>query len=167
MINIFAKKITSNDLKVIERIKAYFIKQLGENIKFEIIDVINHPSPIVENYSILCGNIDYLLEFHNEIYTIKVASLDTILSKEKAHFALGEFNKLIQTYNSNKDNKIENNNFAAQQNYIEKNKIKLGNTSICDIKITEKEAEYLKKIKDLLDGSKIIITKGDLKLEIQ
>jgi len=36
-----------------------------------------------------------------------------------------------------------------------------------DFIITEREAEYLKKIKDLLDCSKIVISKGDVRIEIE
>jgi hypothetical protein len=37
----------------------------------------------------------------------------------------------------------------------------------CDFCITDKEAEYLKKIKDILGGGKMVITKGDLKIEVE
>lgn len=35
------------------------------------------------------------------------------------------------------------------------------------IKITEKEAEHLKKIRDILGGGKMVITKGDLRIEVE
>ena len=35
-----------------------------------------------------------------------------------------------------------------------------------DIIITEKEAEHLKKVKDLLGGGKMVITKGNLRIEV-
>ena len=44
--------------------------------------------------------------------------------------------------------------------------IKVGRSGF-DINITEQEAEYLKKIRDLLGGGKIVITKGDLKIEVE
>ena len=37
----------------------------------------------------------------------------------------------------------------------------------CQINITEQEAEHLKKIKDLLGGGKMIITKGDVRIEVE
>jgi hypothetical protein len=36
-----------------------------------------------------------------------------------------------------------------------------------DIQITEKEAEHLKKIKDILGGGKMVIQKGDLRIEVE
>ncbi len=36
-----------------------------------------------------------------------------------------------------------------------------------DIQMTLEEAEHLKKIKDLLGGGKMVITKGDLKIEVE
>jgi hypothetical protein len=35
-----------------------------------------------------------------------------------------------------------------------------------DIQITEQEAEYLKRLKELLGGGKIVVTKGDVKIEV-
>lgn len=48
---------------------------------------------------------------------------------------------------------------------VEKNGTTFG--KIADICITEKEAEYLKRIKDLLAGSKIVIKKGDITIEVE
>lgn len=55
---------------------------------------------------------------------------------------------------------------AAAQIHIETPEgitIGLANT---DIMITESEADYLKRLKDLLGGSKMVITKGDLRIEV-
>lgn len=165
MINIFAKKITSDDKVVIARIKNYFIKQLGD-IDFKIIDVINYSNPIVEGYSILCGNVDFALDFGEEYCTIRIAALPNLLTKEKNTEALKEFQKIINTYKTFEENQSTNNT-NIQENYVEKNNVKLGNSDIVDIKITEKEADYLNKIKNLLGGSKIILTKGDIKIEVE
>lgn len=165
MINIFAKKITSDDYKVIERMKKFFSKELGKEIEFNTIDIISYESPLVENYSILCGNIDHILEFGTEICTIRIASLPNLINKEKNKEAVVEFKKLINHIKNNNGSSNDSNNI--QKIYVEKDNIKVGNNDIVDIQITEKEAEYLKKIKTLLDGSKIIITKGNLKLEIE
>jgi hypothetical protein len=40
-------------------------------------------------------------------------------------------------------------------------------TTGCDFCVTEKEAEYLKKILDILGGGKMVITKGDLRIEVE
>lgn len=165
MINIFAKKITTEDNKIIERMKTFFSKELKEDTTFNIIDVMNHESPIVKDYSILCGNIEHIVEFGTELCTIRIASLPNLITKEKNKEAIVEFQKLIDHIKNNNSSGSDNNNI--QQNYVEKDNIKVGNNDIVDIQITEKEAEYLKKLKTLLDGSKIIITKGDLKLEIE
>jgi len=37
----------------------------------------------------------------------------------------------------------------------------------CDINVTEKEAQYLKTLKAMLDGSTMVITKGDIRIEVQ
>ena len=37
----------------------------------------------------------------------------------------------------------------------------------CDINVSEEEAEYLKKLRDLLGGSKIVVTKGDIRIEVE
>lgn len=37
----------------------------------------------------------------------------------------------------------------------------------CNINITEQEVQYLKSLRDLLQGSKMIISKGDIKIEVQ
>lgn len=36
-----------------------------------------------------------------------------------------------------------------------------------DILITESQADYLKRLKDLLGGGKMVITKGDLRIEVE
>jgi len=48
---------------------------------------------------------------------------------------------------------------------VKKNETTFG--KIADICITEKEAEYLKRVKDLLGGSKIVIKKGDITIEVE
>jgi hypothetical protein len=55
---------------------------------------------------------------------------------------------------------------AKAQKYIqlENTTIGLENT---DILISEQEAEYLKKIKDIFGGGKMTITKGDIKIEVE
>ena len=44
--------------------------------------------------------------------------------------------------------------------------IKVGRAGL-DINITAEEATYLKQIRDLLGGGKMVITKGDLKIEVE
>ena len=53
-----------------------------------------------------------------------------------------------------------------KNNYIEHEGITIG-LAETDILVTESEAEYLKRIRDLFGGGKVIITKGDLKIEIE
>ena len=48
---------------------------------------------------------------------------------------------------------------------IEHQGIKVGETT-GDILISEQEAIHLKKIKDILGGGKLVITKGDLRIEV-
>jgi hypothetical protein len=50
--------------------------------------------------------------------------------------------------------------------YVEKEGVTVGKTR-SNIEITEQEAEYLKRIRDLLDGGKMVITKGDYKIEVE
>ena len=48
---------------------------------------------------------------------------------------------------------------------VEKDNISFGIGA--NIEITEQEANYLKKIRDLLGGGKMVITKGDLRIEVE
>lgn len=50
--------------------------------------------------------------------------------------------------------------------HVEKEEITIGKTE-CDIHISEKEVEYLQGLKKLLGGCKMIISKGDLKIEVE
>jgi hypothetical protein len=49
---------------------------------------------------------------------------------------------------------------------VEKEGITFGGIG-ADIQITTDDAEHLKKIRDLLGGGKMVITKGDLKIEVE
>lgn len=44
--------------------------------------------------------------------------------------------------------------------------VTVGQTA-CDIEITPEELEYLKELRKLLDGSKIVIIKGDIRIEVE
>jgi hypothetical protein len=161
IINIFAKKISLDDNKTINKIKNFFNKKNPE-IKFNIIDVITTEYPLVEGYSILCGNVDYIVEFGEEIKTIRIKDLKSLSADKEAHKEAGiEFKELLKIIEKPKQEK-EN----KQKNYIEKDNINVG-IGIGDISLTEEEVDNLLKIKKLLDGSKIVITKGDIKLEVE
>ena len=47
-----------------------------------------------------------------------------------------------------------------------KEKVSVGLTA-CDINITKNEVEHVKRIRDILGGGKIVITKGDIKIEVE
>lgn len=51
--------------------------------------------------------------------------------------------------------------------YVETPKGITVGTDGCQINITEQEAEHLKKIKDILGGGRMVITKGDLRIEVE
>lgn len=52
------------------------------------------------------------------------------------------------------------------ETFVEKDGVTIGKAGV-NIEITEEEAKYLKRIKDLLGGGKMVITKGDLRIETE
>ena len=52
------------------------------------------------------------------------------------------------------------------ETFVEKDGVTIGQAGV-DIEITEAEAKYLKRIKDLLGGGKMVVTKGDLRIEVE
>ena len=70
--------------------------------------------------------------------------------------------ELVKVYKAHKSKETE-----KEIAFVEtKEKITIGEEDT-DIKITKQELEYLEKLKQLLSGSKMVIIKGDLRIEVE
>jgi len=146
--------------QTLNKILKYFLSLLKHESSFEIIDV---------KYNDI-EEVDYLLCFGSRA--------DTYRKENIPSWSLQPLQKLIEK----QENRENRKNFLALLKEIastineeqEKKTFKIeikenitAGTDDCTFKLTEKEIDYLQKLKVLLNGSKMFIQKGDIKIEIE
>jgi hypothetical protein len=114
----------------------------------------------IKDPCILFGNCKYVIEkWDDTILSFQFPSIKELMESEEARKNTKEKLKKIVLDLSEDKEEVEK--------YIETpSGVTVGPLG-CDVLITEHEATYLKNILDILGGGKIIITKGDLKIEVE
>lgn len=174
-----AKNITVAQQKVLESLKKYTLKKITEEIKrqgdsfdsskleweINIVDTNLYDEVVISNPAIAFGRPEFINDYTQVLYSYPLKDFignDNEVRKIKKEVA-STIDQLVLDLLSKEEHEDEN---PKVESCIEKNEIKFGLTS-GDILITEEEATHLKKIKDIIGGGKMIITKGDLRIEIE
>jgi hypothetical protein len=167
---VYGMGMVKEDLQIVNGIIKAIKKRLDEPIDFEIIDLMSTNDIEVEYPCIIFGkNVLMQLdasEKRNDIWIFP--ALSSLKPKEENKERRKEGSQLvleIAEYLNHGEKEISETTLSEKQEaYVEKEEIKFG--KIKDICITEEEAEYLNKIKNLLNGSKIVIKKGEITIEV-
>ena len=164
--------ITPEQQKLLEGIEKYTLSKLEENnlidYEIDIVDPKLYESsefndPVILFSSHNLDNVTFKNPTVSQAPPLKelTTGRDKVEKKKEVVKIIDEFIEYLiiprPTESIIEESKVET--------VIEKDNITFGLTS-GDILITEDEAKHLKKIKDILGGGKMIITKGELRIEI-
>jgi hypothetical protein len=157
--------ITEDQKKLVQNIKKYLEKLLVKEIKDKQFELVIHDLKVFD-----CDKDTICLVFGNKVVpyvqdpkfikqTLCVESIAE--NKNTVKDDLGLFvTDLKNLYNSSKI--ID----KTHSSYVEVNEKITASSEGAVFNFTLEEVEHLKKIKELLNGGKIIFTKGDTRLEI-
>ena len=163
--------ITPEQQKLLEGIEKYTLTKLEENNLSYEIDIVdpklyessefNDPVIVFSNH-----NLDNVTLKHPTVsYAPHLKELTTGKDKvEKKKDVVRIIDEFIEYLMVPKP--VESIIEPVVEAVIEQQGIKFGSL-FGDILITEQEATHLKKIKDILGGGKMVITKGELKVEVE
>jgi len=155
---------SGKDMKFLEKVEEYFISKLDVPVKVKVDDLKSIGSVVygddiegvvvfgktASNYCsfdsrILAPGVKEMLPDHEGFMANKKILLDTL-------------ELLAKNLNGPEE-------LVVQACVETPEKVSVGLTG-CDINITEAEAIHLKRIRDILGGGKMVITKGDLRIEV-
>lgn len=148
-------RLTRDEAEVLNNTSNYIQKSIGLKIDIITTDVFRET----------IRNCDYYIAFgksaFKEIEAKHVFLLPAIkeLKKDRKKSLV----KLLEVIKEIRE--IENEK-AVEIHVEREDRITIGKEA-CDINITAAEAEYLKTLKALLGGSKMVIMKGDIRIEVE
>lgn len=173
LITFYGMDIDKEGKEIINKIISFIQKDESREYKTSIVDVKSIDPERIDYPAIIFGQVaKRLIEIDESLPHWTLPPLESLLtnkenkeSRERAFEELKEIKEFIKKY-SLEDHLDAEDQLAEEQDYsyVEKDSVKFGDFG--DINITEREAEHLKKIKDILGGGKIVIRKGDLVLEV-
>lgn len=148
----------------------------GWKLNRDEVDILNNISDYIgKNTKAMMATTDVFREtIRNFDYYIAFGDLAFKEIEEDHVFSMPAIKKLKATKQESMEklktiikeiNKIENE--KPVQTHVE---LECGTTigkEACDINISEKEAEHLKTLKALLNGSKMVLVKGDIRIEVE
>lgn len=162
-ISFYGYKISKEDEKVMKKMGKFLEKISGKCVHVHPTDVLtyNHEVELHSNGAVFgpkvkrfsTGKAKWQLPDIKELHTDGNPDL-----RLKAMAILQTIGEEIKDYKEEEPEK-------KQESYVERDGVKFGD--IQDIKLTMKEAEHLKNIRNLLGGGKIVIKKGDITVEIE
>ena len=146
------------------------LERLLKDIKIEtsVVDVRSHSIPTYteEGIGIALGEVAYkTICSVNNIDPWQFPSQDALLNEDDGIEARKEARALLEQIAEKIINKKEK---LKKSVYVEtKDGHKIGrNLSALDVELTDEELRTICKLKEMLKGSKVIITKGELKIEV-
>jgi len=159
--------IDPGDEELIRKMSDALLKETnkinGENLDFDWelfdghkVDDYYHEQIFSDENLVLCFGFDAIDASPKDKEVVELPAIKDIKSgelKTEAWEVLKDVAKLIVDGET------------PVETFVEKDNISVGIGA--DIEITEKDAEYLKKIRDLLGGGKMVITKGELRIEVE
>jgi len=169
-IYVYGLSLMKDELKVITGILGGVKKRVEKELEFDIIDLMSNNESEANYPCIIFGkqvlNQLTIPSEEEELMDIWMfPSITNLVKKDKeATIKTKEMIEKVATYLNGNTEIKEVKADEPTTLCVEKKGTTFG--IIADIMITEKEAEYLKRIKDLLDGSKIVIKKGDITIEV-
>jgi hypothetical protein len=159
-----AWNITKEEHELAERVRKFIINTLPEELRsrdIKIHDLKVYGDLVSDGPVLLFGTAngqDVSAEPVFHVCKLKdMLGEDHLKHKRKVTKKIEELTAYIES--SESESKVEK--------YIETPEgITVGGIG-ADIQITEEEANHLKRIKEILGGGKMVITKGDLKIEVE
>jgi hypothetical protein len=160
-IRAYVYKATKAELQVAKNLLSVLSKGLGlEEIPIDDVYSVN---PDHADVAICFGGFiqDDVTAGVNKV--VKLPGLPMLIKNEKnIHTRQITFNTITQLVSE-----LQQPEEPPTEAFIETPAgIKVGRAGL-DINITAEEANYLKQIRDLLGGGKMVITKGDLRIEVE
>jgi len=154
------------DLQLAEGIQSYleglFLKE-KKDFKVVIHDIKTLGEQTYKDPCIVFNSeANNYCEFNDKTWTVpalKTMRINEPTREENKVTVFNVLNSIIKEVDTQKDEE-------PTKIHVEKSKLKFGDNDLCDIKITEREADHLKKIRDILGGGTMIIKKGDIELKI-
>jgi len=164
-VSVFLWKANEEDFELAKTIMAVIqtYTDVELNIKIDdlsTVEATDIDSPCVAfghmaNKQYNCTSINWVLP---EISKLR-SDPDNKLIREEAFERMGEICQQLTAVAEQKEE--ETNSHVEMSDGVTVGKV---GTDFC---ISEQEVQYLKQLKELLNGSKIIITKGDIKIEVE
>jgi hypothetical protein len=158
--------MSKEELSLIHTIKDYILKETEGNVNVNIEDLKTTGHIETEYPCLIFGHeVENLASLDTKGIVFKLPPLKEMIEggsnvKEYKQEVVNKIKELVKVL-SEPEKVKEKIKLAVET----KEKITVGSIG-CDIIITETEASHLKKIKDILGGGKIVITKGELRIEI-
>ena len=162
-LEVYASKVNEEDKNIIKRMISFIEKDEKVKIKHKVIDpMVVEVESVAENSFVFGETTKRLLPIEDiktflfpDIKTLHTHHDSRVMANNILQIAKEEFEVIDIPQIEQEETK---------EVYVEKEGVKFGDLQ--QITITEKEAEHLKKIKDILNGGKIIIRKGDIEIEV-
>jgi hypothetical protein len=167
--NVYGTNLTKEDISLIKKMMGT-LKKDDVPVQYTIIDVATtEEGKEVNKESIIFGMfVKSQIEIIEDIETWTLPDIKKLHNKEDNKDFRKSAQKIfaeIQEYLQRDTVEEAKEEPSKQENFVEYKGYKFG--EIGDIIITEKEAEHLNKIKSLLNGSKMVIKKGDITIEVE
>jgi hypothetical protein len=167
-IDVYGSNFTKEDLSLIKKIMKSITKEADINYTIFDIATLDLSQEIINPTVIFGYFTKSQITIKEDVVSWCLPDIKKLHNKEENKKDRESANKIVEKIKQDLDN--ENLNKEEEKEEIPQEEcVKLGDYSfgkIADICITEKEAEYLNRIKTILNGSKIIIKKGDITIEV-
>jgi hypothetical protein len=163
-IEFYGYKLTKDDISIMEKMESFLKQASGKTVIVHPIDVLQYDQPInLSPNGVSFGT--QLKRFSNGNCNWQLPDIKKLYPNGDQKLRKEAMNILQSLANHIKQNEEDLQPKEEQEIYVEKNGIKFG--ELGQIQITEKEAEHLRNIKEILGGVKIVIKKGDITIEVE
>ena len=163
-VTFYTWKLEANQLSLIDNIHLTLEKLIGEDINKSIIELASYGDWVhKDGWGVLFGQCRGVSDPNNMTIMLPALELlNPIADNEKYRKdAYDTLKAFVFSINNNIESLAESTKVCA----VSKEGYTIGKSDT-DFQISDIEIEYAKKIRDLLGGCTIRITKGDMKIEI-
>lgn len=168
-ISVFVWSMMTEEKDVLDKILQFLNSKTKKDLIFNVLD-LRTVEDSEENYNhpmiVFGSNAAAFMEYLPNSLRFDTYELAGLLPKEGNKKRRTAALKKIEEIANWLDDYEENNNWEKKVELPNKATVS-SDSGVGDIQITEQEAESLLKIKELLNGSKIVLTKGDIVIEVQ
>lgn len=162
-VTFYTWKIDKDGAKIIEGIGTVLDKMLGEETEKETIELASYGEFVhQEGWGICFGHLNKITDgTDGQIMEFPVLEL-LRRGKDNTQYREAALESLEVLANAIKDDVKE----EPTTTHVETQGVSVGEAGT-DIQVAPHEIDYLNKIKDLLGGGKVVITKGDVRIEVE